>query len=60
MWVQVQANSLVMSLPVSLLSWLHTEATVQEVSVLPEAGVADVTVIISSSALGKFRKLFPG
>lgn len=42
------------------LSWLHTEATVQEVSVLPEAGVADVTVIISSSALGKFRKLFPG
>ncbi|XP_055991120.1 putative GTP-binding protein 6 [Sorex fumeus] len=41
------------------LSWLHAETTVQEVAVFPEAGTADVTVIISSSALGKFRKLFP-
>ncbi|KAM5195835.1 putative GTP-binding protein 6 [Hipposideros larvatus] len=41
------------------LSWLHKEATVQQVDVVPEAGVADVTVIISDSAYGKFRKLFP-
>ncbi|XP_054441017.1 putative GTP-binding protein 6 [Pteronotus mesoamericanus] len=41
------------------LSWLHQEATVQDVRVLPEAGVADVTAIISSSAYGRFRKLFP-
>eukprot|EP00071_Canis_lupus_P015885 XP_005641106.1 putative GTP-binding protein 6 isoform X2 [Canis lupus familiaris] len=41
------------------LSWLHQEATVQDVDVIPEAGVADVTVVISSSAYGRFRKLFP-
>lgn len=41
------------------LSWLHKEATVQHVEVVPEAGVAHVTVIISSSVYGKFRKLFP-
>lgn len=41
------------------LSWLHKEATVQQVDVVPEAGVADVTVIISGSSYGKFRKLFP-
>ncbi|XP_039101256.1 putative GTP-binding protein 6 [Hyaena hyaena] len=41
------------------LSWLHQEATVQDVDVIPEAGVADVRVVISSSAYGKFRKLFP-
>ncbi|XP_032963419.1 putative GTP-binding protein 6 isoform X2 [Rhinolophus ferrumequinum] len=41
------------------LSWLHKAATVQHVEVVPEAGVAHVTVIISSSAYGKFRKLFP-
>ncbi|XP_032736152.1 putative GTP-binding protein 6 [Lontra canadensis] len=41
------------------LSWLHREATVQDVDVIPEAGVADVTVVISKSAYGKFRKLFP-
>ncbi|XP_072812353.1 putative GTP-binding protein 6 [Vicugna pacos] len=41
------------------LSWLHREATVQAVDVMPEAGVADVKVIISNSAYGKFRKLFP-
>ncbi|XP_014438009.1 putative GTP-binding protein 6 [Tupaia chinensis] len=41
------------------LSWLHTEATVQEVAVIPEDGVADVTVVISHSAYGRFRKLFP-
>ncbi|XP_036788497.2 putative GTP-binding protein 6 [Manis pentadactyla] len=40
------------------LSWLHTEATVQDVAVLPEAGVADVRVVISHSAYGRFRKLF--
>lgn len=31
----------------------------QDVHVVPEAGVADVTVVISDSAYGKFRKLFP-
>ncbi|XP_047394226.1 putative GTP-binding protein 6 isoform X3 [Sciurus carolinensis] len=42
------------------LSWLYREATVQQVDVLPEAGAAHVKVIISNSAYGKFRKLFPG
>ncbi|XP_012513322.1 PREDICTED: putative GTP-binding protein 6 [Propithecus coquereli] len=42
------------------LSWLHREATVQQVDVIPEDGVADVKVIISNAAYGKFRKLFPG
>ena len=41
------------------LSWLHKEATVQAVDVMPEAGAADVKVIISHSAYGRFRKLFP-
>lgn len=41
------------------LSWLHREATVQDVSVQPEAGAALVSVLISSAAYGKFRKLFP-
>uniref|UniRef100_A0A4W3JAX2 Putative GTP-binding protein 6 n=1 Tax=Callorhinchus milii TaxID=7868 RepID=A0A4W3JAX2_CALMI len=40
------------------LSWLYKEATVQEVDVLPDDGLANVRVIISSSAYGKFRKLF--
>ncbi|XP_030664931.1 putative GTP-binding protein 6 isoform X2 [Nomascus leucogenys] len=42
------------------LSWLYKEATVQEVDVIPEDGAADVRVIISNSAYGKFQKLFPG
>ncbi|XP_064133921.1 putative GTP-binding protein 6 [Loxodonta africana] len=41
------------------LSWLHREATVQAVDVIPEDGAADVTVIMTNSAYGKFRKLFP-
>ncbi|NXY86822.1 Y3725 protein, partial [Alcedo cyanopectus] len=41
------------------LSWLYKEATVQEVEVLPEDGTAKVKVIISSSALGKYKSLFP-
>uniref|UniRef100_A0ABI7VUJ1 Uncharacterized protein n=1 Tax=Felis catus TaxID=9685 RepID=A0ABI7VUJ1_FELCA len=41
------------------LSWLHQEATVLDVDVIPEAGAADVRVVISSSAYSKFRKLFP-
>uniref|UniRef100_A0A8D0VMW9 Hflx-type G domain-containing protein n=1 Tax=Sus scrofa TaxID=9823 RepID=A0A8D0VMW9_PIG len=41
------------------LRWLHKEATVQAVDVMPEAGAADVKVIISHSAYGRFRKLFP-
>uniref|UniRef100_A0A7N9D8F6 GTP binding protein 6 (putative) n=1 Tax=Macaca fascicularis TaxID=9541 RepID=A0A7N9D8F6_MACFA len=43
-----------------LTRWLYKEATVQDVDVIPEDGAADVTVIISDSAYGKFRKLFPG
>ncbi|XP_067889331.1 putative GTP-binding protein 6 isoform X3 [Heterodontus francisci] len=38
--------------------WLYKEATVQGVDVLPEDGMANVSVIISSSAYGKYRKLF--
>ncbi|XP_036603316.1 putative GTP-binding protein 6 isoform X2 [Trichosurus vulpecula] len=41
------------------LSWLYKEATVQEVDVIPENGTANVKVIISNSAYGKYRKLFP-
>ncbi|KAM6149236.1 putative GTP-binding protein 6 [Rhynchocyon petersi] len=41
------------------LSWLHREATVQDVDVIPEEGAANVTVIISHAAYGKFQKLFP-
>ncbi|XP_065273227.1 putative GTP-binding protein 6 [Emys orbicularis] len=41
------------------LSWLYKEATVQEVDVMPEDGTANVKVIISNSALGKYKKLFP-
>ncbi|XP_013361036.1 PREDICTED: putative GTP-binding protein 6 [Chinchilla lanigera] len=41
------------------LSWLHQEATVQDVAVQPEAGAALVTVVISNAAYGRFRKLFP-
>ncbi|KAM5221072.1 putative GTP-binding protein 6 [Ctenodactylus gundi] len=41
------------------LSWLHREATVQQVDVLPEAEDALVTVVISSAAYGRFQKLFP-
>ncbi|XP_020372818.1 putative GTP-binding protein 6 [Rhincodon typus] len=40
------------------LSWLYKEATVQGVDVLPEDGLANVRVIISSSAYGKYKKLF--
>ncbi|KAK2110600.1 putative GTP-binding protein 6 [Saguinus oedipus] len=42
------------------LSWLHKKTTVQQVDVIPEDGAADVRVIISHSAYGKFWKLFPG
>uniref|UniRef100_UPI00398F29AD putative GTP-binding protein 6 isoform X2 n=1 Tax=Pristiophorus japonicus TaxID=55135 RepID=UPI00398F29AD len=38
--------------------WLYKEATVQGVDVLPEDGAANVRVIISSSAYGKYKKLF--
>uniref|UniRef100_A0ABI7VRG0 GTP binding protein 6 (putative) n=1 Tax=Felis catus TaxID=9685 RepID=A0ABI7VRG0_FELCA len=40
------------------LSWLYQEATVQDVDVIPDAGAANVRVVISSSAYSKFRKLF--
>ncbi|XP_062457528.1 putative GTP-binding protein 6 isoform X3 [Rhea pennata] len=41
------------------LSWLYKQATVQEVEVTPEDGTADVKVIISNSAFGRYKKLFP-
>ncbi|NXC95129.1 GTPB6 protein, partial [Certhia familiaris] len=41
------------------LSWLYKEAAVQEVEVMPEDGTARVKVIISSSAFGKYKNLFP-
>ncbi|XP_068778881.1 putative GTP-binding protein 6 [Struthio camelus] len=41
------------------LSWLYKEATVQEVEVTPEDGTASVKVIISNSAFGRYKKLFP-
>ncbi|XP_071991747.1 putative GTP-binding protein 6 isoform X2 [Engystomops pustulosus] len=40
------------------LSWLYKEASVQEVKVLPEDGSADVLVIITNAAYGKYKKLF--
>ncbi|XP_025790009.1 putative GTP-binding protein 6 [Puma concolor] len=40
------------------LSWLHQEATVQDVDLIPDAGAANVRVVISSSAYSKFQKLF--
>ncbi|XP_053563721.1 putative GTP-binding protein 6 [Bombina bombina] len=42
------------------LSWLYKEASVQEVNVLPEDGRANVRVIITTAALGKYKKQFPG
>ncbi|NXS10741.1 GTPB6 protein, partial [Neodrepanis coruscans] len=41
------------------LSWLYKEATVQDVEVMPEDGTAKVKVIISSSAFGRYKNLFP-
>ncbi|XP_078246476.1 putative GTP-binding protein 6 [Pogona vitticeps] len=41
------------------LNWLYKEATVQNVEVDPEDGTANVEVIISNAALGKYKKLFP-
>ncbi|XP_072333374.1 putative GTP-binding protein 6 [Scyliorhinus torazame] len=55
-------GKLILTIEVNLagpqLSWLYKEATVQGVDVLPEDGLANVKVIISSSAYGKYRKLF--
>ncbi|XP_054830774.1 putative GTP-binding protein 6 isoform X2 [Eublepharis macularius] len=41
------------------LSWLYKEATVQEMDVNPDDGTASVKVIISNSALGRYKRLFP-
>ncbi|NWX86289.1 Y3725 protein, partial [Nothoprocta ornata] len=41
------------------LSWLYKQATVQDIEVAPDDGTARVKVIISNSALGKYKKLFP-
>ncbi|XP_041055792.1 putative GTP-binding protein 6 [Carcharodon carcharias] len=55
-------GKLILTIQVNLagpqLSWLYKEATVQGVDVLPEDGLANVRVIISSSSYGKYRKLF--
>lgn len=42
-----------------IYSWLYKEATVQEVEVMPEDATARVKVIISSSAFGRYKNLFP-
>ncbi|XP_030053161.1 putative GTP-binding protein 6 [Microcaecilia unicolor] len=54
-----QIKTLRINLSGPQLSWLYKEATVEDVSVLPEDGAADVKVIISSSAYGRYKKLFP-
>ncbi|XP_060089879.1 putative GTP-binding protein 6 [Heteronotia binoei] len=41
------------------LSWLYKETTVQEMEVNPEDSTASVEVIISNSALGRYKRLFP-
>ncbi|RXM35343.1 GTP-binding protein, chloroplastic [Acipenser ruthenus] len=53
-----QIMTIKVNLTGSQLSWLYKEATVQEVNVLPEEGSANVNVIISNSAYGRYRKLF--
>lgn len=40
-------------------SWLYKESTVQEVDVMPDDATARVKVIISNSAFGRYRNLFP-
>lgn len=40
-------------------SWLYKESTVQDVDVMPDDGTARVKVIISNSAFGRYRNLFP-
>ncbi|XP_029282194.1 LOW QUALITY PROTEIN: putative GTP-binding protein 6 [Cottoperca gobio] len=42
------------------LSWLHREATVQDVQVDADEGSAVVNVIISTAAYGRYKKQFPG
>lgn len=48
-----------MLIPFHFYSWLYKESTVQEVDVMPDDGTARVKVIISNSAFGKYRNLFP-
>ncbi|KAM3619042.1 uncharacterized protein V6R79_002068 [Siganus canaliculatus] len=45
-------------LSTSQLSWLYKEATVQDVQVNADEGSAVVKVIISTAALGRYKKLF--
>ncbi|KAG8452143.1 hypothetical protein GDO86_004076 [Hymenochirus boettgeri] len=60
--VMISTGRTVMTINLELkspqLSWLYKEASVQEVNVLPEEGTANVKVIITSSAYGKYKKLF--
>lgn len=57
-----QTGKRIMTIKVDLtgpqLSWLHKEATVQDVAVFPEDNTANVKVIISDAAYGKYRKQF--
>lgn len=48
-----------MLIPFHFYSWLYKESAVQEVDVMPDDGTARVKVIISNSAFGKYRNLFP-
>ncbi|KAM3934231.1 putative GTP-binding protein 6 [Leptodactylus fuscus] len=60
--VMTNTNRIIMTIRVNLespqLSWLYKESSVQKVKVLPEEGAADVLVIITSAAYGKYKKLF--
>uniref|UniRef100_A0A8C4XBI7 GTP binding protein 6 (putative) n=1 Tax=Erpetoichthys calabaricus TaxID=27687 RepID=A0A8C4XBI7_ERPCA len=53
-----QTRTIKVDLASAQLSWLYKEATVQKVDVLPDEGAASVDVIISSSAYGRYKKLF--
>ncbi|KAM8975413.1 putative GTP-binding protein 6 [Pelodytes ibericus] len=52
----------VLTIKVSLdspqLSWLHKEASVQDLKVFPDEGTANVRVIITNAAYGRYIKLF--
>ncbi|XP_056132494.1 putative GTP-binding protein 6 [Lampris incognitus] len=55
-------GKLILNLKVDLstpqLSWLYKEATVQEVNVIADEGLAVTSVIISAAAYGRYKKLF--
>ncbi|XP_029939619.1 putative GTP-binding protein 6 isoform X2 [Salarias fasciatus] len=55
-----QILDLKVNLSTNQLSWLYKEATVQEVQVNADEGSALVSVIISTAAYGRYKKLFGG